>query len=153
MFHTFAPAEAPYPAALTQDGQKHWYFVEYSAFSPWFHVAYETGPKDGYNCMKVRCFMQLEHFIEFAQRDAVIIKELKIVTPKYVNGTDEWQMDPLREIWQVNCPINPEDKVHVYVLKGGKRYQEFTAKIPEENFRDKKIIFKLRNQRSNQNKQ
>jgi len=144
MFHTFAPAEVPFPPGMTQEGRKHWWYVEYCLFLPWFHVTYEiTEPDNDFKFTLMRLFMQVEHFVEFSKWDDVIIKEPSIVTPKYMNGISEWRMDPLKEIWQANSPDRPKDILHIYVLKDGKLYQDRDKNYPEDTLLNKKLIYKL----------
>ena len=144
MFHTFDHAEIQFPPEVSQKGLKNWWFVEYNLFLPWYHVTYEThfeGEDTPWRL--VRCFMDLEHFKEFAKSKDVKIIEPCIVTPEHMNGSNQWLMEPIKEIWIGNNPEFEDDYIHTFVLRNGKKYHDSYEDIPEEKLLNNKLIIKF----------
>lgn len=56
-----------------------------------------------------------------AVQDDIQVDKLLLVSPPRLNGTRNWQMEPLSEVW-CGRPSENGFFVYVYVLSDGRRY-------------------------------
>lgn len=100
MFFTFDHAKVP-TGALLQGGHS-WRYVEYPTDFPWFHVALTEFDGAEYRSTTFHVYSAAD-LVELAESDThqLRIERVLLVSPGYLNGTGNWQMDELLEIAKV----------------------------------------------------
>lgn len=62
-----------------------------------------------------------------------------IVTPGHVNGTNQWRMEPLRNVWRAEEPSEPGQMAEIYETAEGVTYVDSMLATPAKRF-GKKVL-------------
>lgn len=74
-----------------------------------------------------------------AKQDDIQVDQVLLVSPPCLNGTANWQMEPLSEVWR-GRPSENGFFVYIYVLKDGRRYIGSPGSVDESSLQDLKQI-------------
>lgn len=121
MFQTFANAELTKPPLPEIAGgeSKFWGYVIHPLELPWFHVTLGFGAD--------RRVLLSAHVSDWTAiptmpvGDTMRLIDVRLVTPAKTNGSSDWKMERLLEVWQGNEPAS-EHPAWIFVVEGGRRY-------------------------------
>lgn len=123
MFCTTFADRHPIKSAIAGPGCDVWTRATLTLDIPWYCLSYSSTSEATYGLSGTELLSKPDQVAEFlSDTDAKIqIDQLLLVSPPRLNGTQQWLMEPLAEVWQgrlENYFIN----VPVYVLQNGRRY-------------------------------
>ena len=95
MFTTYESTKIP--LQLSTNGESLWPFVELNIISLWFACEYEV-LYDDHPFISIRFFTNFEHIKALIAVDNVKLISVYLVSPSYLNSTDEWKMNKLERI-------------------------------------------------------
>lgn len=101
MFITNRQAEVIGSQTMLEPGHQGWHFVQKDLMSPWFHttiVRHEDG-LEIHDVVFVDGLPTLTAILELKEK-GVQVKSVLLVSPGWLNGTGDWQMDLLLEVDQ-----------------------------------------------------
>lgn len=141
MFQTSKSAEVHVPKPLAAGGERLWSWITLPIHIPIFLVSLRMRTEAG---MVDRMLIvgTLEQLTKLT--DLFVLSQLlsvKLISPKWLNGEGDWQMDGLREVLQGKCPDG--GATMVYVLENGKRYVDTEFGISENELVNIETIFSL----------
>ena len=117
MFKTHQSAEIFNPLATTSE--KYWSYAEIDIQRPWFYVQYSSRFElEGYRAMLL--LSSVEQLQELSLNPVAKITEVNVITPAYINKSDNWKMSSLDKIKKGNGRLAGHDSpIYIYVLKDG----------------------------------
>lgn len=123
----------------TIDNARHYSGVEYVVENPWFHITFRLGSKDGYGSRKlmVRHLNDVVRPELFGQPKAQV-EQIMLVSPGWVNGSDQWSMDSLREL-AVGLHPTKKTQSFIYRLADGREISDYDG--DPADLLDVKILF------------
>lgn len=137
MFYTPSIAEVPIPQSLSQ-GDRMWSWIKLGLCEPYFLVTVLLIERQ--DNLKLQhtehlWFSSVPQLLELknSECDELLIKQISVLLPGYLNGTDEFSLERLHEIWQDEETGNFE-----YLLENGK-----TVGSPEISNTNKNILLRL----------
>lgn len=129
MFITREAYKSPVSALFLNRGELVWSVAELALQQIWFIANLEEVDSEGDNgnaslrTMLVFDFESVAHFLNAEQDGKVRLKSVHIVTPGHINGSDHWQMDQLRAVWQGREFVDEyEIPTDVFETVSGKKY-------------------------------
>lgn len=130
--------------------EQRWEATELALQSPWFVANLEV--KDDVeeahsitNTVLLMDFKMVEPFLQPGPGSKARLSSIHIVTPGYLNGEGNWQMERLRAVWQGHEMVEevaiPTD---IFETVSGKRYlSAFCSLKPEELAGSKTLKYSL----------
>ena len=150
MFITRENYKSPISALLTGKGEAGWTATELALQRIWFLVHIEESEHDGHGVVATPRTMLLfdlksvEDLMGSNNRDGHRLKSVYIVTPGYINGSDNWKMDQLRAVWQGRERIEDEEiPMDIFETVSGKRYPEMFGSLSSEELATDNLKFHL----------
>ena len=129
MFITREAYKSPVSDFLSGIGDLGWSATEVALQQVWFLVHLEEIEAEddaGYTCVRTMLlfdFHSVEHFLQAGQGSGLRLKSVHIVTPGHVNGSDSWQMDQLRAVWQGREMVDEHEiPMDIFETVSGKKY-------------------------------
>lgn len=107
MFTTYRSAEVEFSCMgdPRYSGTQIWRYVEQELMCPWFYVqVLRPGSTDtDLSMLMLPCAKDIAAMVD-CETPNWCIQQVQIVTPARMNGTDRWQMEPLRRITLLESP-------------------------------------------------
>lgn len=121
MFRTVPQAEIPLSELFSIDGERAWSVVFKSLCLPWFYMTYLIDDTEN-DLRQTVLISSTEQLLAFplADKNFTVI-EIQLVSPGWLNGKDQWMMEPLVEVWQAQ-EKESEQLVDIFVLNNRSRY-------------------------------
>ena len=127
MIETFAHAEIPLPWAL--EGIKTWGYANLNLYIPWFFVEYNV-IEDEQSISGMCLLFQDKQLSDLANQDGVMVNRAYLVSPSYLNKSDNWKMGLLKSVITGFVKTKQGDeKVTRYELSDGTEYLTSELKI------------------------
>jgi hypothetical protein len=124
-------------------GTNQWSYVHLALNHFWLHITYKVNHgKDGI-FTETLMSSNIIQLVELSKQANVEVIFVDIVSPYYMNGTDRWKMEALREIWLCAHSQYPDQKGHVFQLENGNCYEDMLPTPIENDFFEDKLIFSL----------
>lgn len=124
MFITHKQAEIFLSAYLGDDVTQYWQYVEQTTHCPWFYV--KVGRQQGTEALTsmvlIPSISALEQLLNEQGADIWLL-DVQLVSPAYLNGSNEWKMERLLEVRETVDDIS-SGAAYVYSLEGGHIYTE-----------------------------
>jgi hypothetical protein len=124
-------------SALAGKGEHVWTYVNLTHETAWFCASYVLRNSDTCPWTETMLLSSAEQVAEAccSFRELIKVTRLMLVSPGRMNETDDWLMEPLREIW---CGRDPKhgDKVYVYALADGRRYVDSISAVDCSELQD-----------------
>ena len=141
MFMTTADAEFRVPKGLSPPGVRMWSYLLQNLHMPWFHVTFQAESSQSMIFATHRQqWLDLQVEEPRRLRHDPLLRSIQLVSPGWMNGTTEWRMELLKELWVGKNPAN-ESEVCIYVVETGARYRDLTADCTEEALKDRRKLF------------
>lgn len=101
MFVSDSRAEVNGLAAFLEPGQRGWRVILKPQVSPWFHVTL-VRCEEGFETRSVVFIDSVHSLISWMEtgQDGSRVECLQLVSPAWLNGNQNWQMDELSEVAQ-----------------------------------------------------
>jgi hypothetical protein len=99
MFITNQQAAVNGSQAMLEPGHQGWHFVQPHLMSPWFHVAIARR-EDGLEMLDavfVDSLQALTSILDLPETGGQV-KSVQLVSPGWLNGSDDWRMEMLLEV-------------------------------------------------------
>lgn len=131
MFMTADHARMNIPFPSSAQGERYWASVHVMLHNPWFLVAYEVGC-DEEEYQTVTTILVSRSTDVVAIGNLVKVMQVAIVTPAWMNKSDGWKMESVKEMW-VGSEPNAEgaDTAIVCVTKEDCRHVISAFHTPE----------------------
>ena len=132
MFLTLDDAKLRIPFPGEAEGEHYWSSVQLLLRNVWFLVDYEI---DGHEAGHQVCAAVL---VANANDVVVICKlanvlQIAMITPDWMNKTDGWKMDTLKEIWTGTEPDSEiADTATICITESGTRHVISALQTPED---------------------
>lgn len=136
-------------------GDAYWRAAEIASNRPWYLVTLSQRDKVEEEAADLEQPFEITRTLLIAEiRDLVSLLTAKIdglstlqsvhaVTPAHVDGSESWQMVPLRAVWQAEETIDGEKtglRVEVLETAGGELYPTFPMERPVDKQDDLKLV-------------
>ena len=141
MFVTVDDAKMNIPFPLAAKGEHYWTSVQMPLASAWFLVVYENN-EDGLDCpIRSTIFVARAKDV-VAIQEAVSVVQISLVTPGWVNESNGWKMDSLKEMW-IGSELDKtgQDTATVCVTEGGCRRVISWVGTPDEKIVGLRRVF------------
>jgi|APLak6261660231_1056022.scaffolds.fasta_scaffold46617_2 hypothetical protein len=95
MIITYQQAEIPY--IFDADGERLWTYAHMNLIIPWFFIHYEKEVDDQIIGCQIMLF-KVGQIEQLTLDPTVLVKSIYLVSPGYVNQTNEWSMDIIKSL-------------------------------------------------------
>ena len=97
MFETVSHSEIPLPKELAPNGERLWSYIHVQLHTPWFYAEAEHLEEDftSHSMYILSSVTQLQHL---AHNTAIKLTAVHVLTPKYINDSDCWEMYRVKRI-------------------------------------------------------
>ncbi|MCM8921588.1 MAG: hypothetical protein LC540_16245 [Candidatus Thiodiazotropha sp.] len=131
-------------SALMPSEQHVWSYVFSELNTYWLHVVIGIKNQEGLYDYRAYFLTEIDDLVTLTKRPGTTIYEVGLVSPSYMNGTDNWQMDLLEAIAEGREP-DTEYPEHYYVfeLRDGKQYT-YPADGNTSTLKDLKTVYNYR---------
>lgn len=153
MFITRTAYKSPVSALFIGRGEVAWTATELALQQIWFLVQLEeveVGGGSGFSVSRTVLlfdFQLVEQFIKSDksdQGDKARLKSVHIVTPGHVNGSDNWQMDQIKAVWQGREPVDDyEIPMDIFETVSGKKYSASVSGLSIEELAGETLKFQF----------
>lgn len=133
MFITHQSSKSQFSEMLGGAALALWNEVELSLQAPWFLVnVRQTEPmaSKAFETTRTLLLPNLQALEQVALQQTTEgqtkLVSIHIVTPGYLNGSDEWRMDQLRAVWSAEDPKEPGNNIDVYETLSGEKFSAAT---------------------------
>lgn len=134
MFITVDDAKMQIPFPIAAQGEHHWSSVQMHLHNAWFLVGYESCSGETDHRMRATVFVTSPKDVA-AIGKAVNVMQVALVTPYWMNQSDGWKMDSLKEVWIGSEPhAKGGGDATVCVTESGTRHVISALDTPEEEF-------------------
>jgi len=116
MFETVDSAEIRYLEPIGIPGVRVWTFTGHGLNLPWFHVSLQ---RQDVAYGRVIFASSLAQVLQLKEQCGSESLDVLLVSPPYVNGTQHWRMELLREAWTARESGNT-----VYIVQGRRHYSD-----------------------------
>lgn len=140
MFRTHDDFEIPSDGVTGRPGDRFWVYIQVMFRNSWFFatfVEYTTG-KAVEHCTILADLTQVTGLVH---DKGVIVKQVMIVTPPVINGTDRWLFEELTEAWECECKLSPKCPALVYVVASGKEYPDSFLLVKQPKMKRLRKVF------------
>lgn len=131
-------------SALAGKGENVWTYVNLTHQTVWFYASYVVRKPDTCAWSETMLLSSVEQVTEVCRnfRELIEVTRMMLVTPGRMNKTDDWQMEPLKEIW---CGRDPKhgDKVFVYILVDGRHYVDSICAVEYSELQDLECLISI----------
>jgi len=122
MFQSTSNARDPMMSAIAGEDQHVWSCISLTVNHPWFLVTYVLHTPEG----DIRETALLSFPAQFADLlskngNELTVIQLMLVSPRHLNKSDDWRMEPLAEIWRVT---KGNSTSLTYRLADGRQYSD-----------------------------
>jgi len=141
MFLTTPSNRHPIKSALAGHGCDVWTQISLTMNFPWYCLtsSYVHGMDAGLEQTRLLSDPVQVGELLGAVQDDIQVDQLLLVSPPRLNGTRNWQMEPLSEVWR-GRPSENGFFIYVYVLNDGRRYISSPDSLDERTLQDLKQI-------------
>ncbi len=141
--------KSPVSELLMGQGEAGWSAAELALQQIWFLVHLEeigaTEPEfSSSRTVLLFDFQSIEQFMQSDQGGKVHLKSVHIVTPGHINGSDNWQMDRLKAVWQGREPVDDyEIPMDIFETVSGKKYPASFCSLSIEELAGETLKFQF----------
>lgn len=114
---------------FAKHGETTWRSVSVFHNSPWFHATCTWVNASNDICTRTFMLAHAEQLIDLANIPEIKIRAVDIVSPSYMNDSNRWKMEPIKEIWLCADKAYPDQFEHQFVLESGQRYSHSAPHI------------------------
>lgn len=120
MFQSSSTARHPVFSAVAGQNQHVWTYVNLILNRPWFFSTYTLHTPEG-DLVENILLGSVEQVVDLFLRNGseITISQLFLVSPKHLNESNFWRMEPLAEIW---CGKPENGTTFMYRLADGRQY-------------------------------
>lgn len=139
MFKTIRDAEV-LPERRTHPDAQFWAYVELNTSEPWFYVAViqRHNNRSYRDFVFVSAIPLLRNLLSNSTSSAWIDK-IYLVSPGFLNGTKDWKMEPLEELWELTG-MNNGSSTYQFMISGGSIYNS-TISTAEVCAQEPRLLF------------
>lgn len=132
-------------SALAGKGEHVWTYVNLTHETVWFCASFVVRKSDTCAWPETMLLSSVEQVAEVCCnfRELIEVTRLMLVSPGRMNKTDDWLMEPLREIWCGRDP-NHGDKIYVYTLVDGRHYVDSIRPVEYSDLQDLECVVSIR---------
>lgn len=150
MFITREAYKSPASNLFSSSGDIVWSMAELALQQIWFLAHLEevdAENADGYannRTVLLFDFETIERFLQSDQDGRIRLKSVHILTPGHINGSDSWQMDQLRAVWQGREIVDEHPvPTDIFETVSGKKYPASYCNLPVEELAGDTLKFRF----------
>lgn len=132
-------------SALAGKGEHVWTYVNLTHETVWFCASFVVRKSENCAWPETMLLSSAEQVVDVCRnfRERIEVTRLMLVSPSRMNETEDWLMEPLREIW---CGRDPGhgDKVFVYTLDDGRHYVDSLRAVECADLLDLECVVSIR---------
>jgi hypothetical protein len=147
MFNTKEDFKSPLSALMAVDGYTSWRAAELALDVPWFMVVFLQPVPTGHDepLIRSRTMMfahieDVENLIGMHAKGQVEIVSVLVVTPRHINGSQSWKMEPLKAVWMAEERSVPGHTAEIYETDEGVEYSRYFT--PREKLGNRILRFR-----------
>lgn len=122
MFETYPTAKLPEIPGFKLEGTR-WAYIAQSSNEEWFYVTHEYLQEDDPElpCRQQLLIPEALYLMGLIQLNTAQAKvvSIRLVSPPWLNGQSDWQMEPLERLCVVSTPMGDR---YIYVVEGRDAY-------------------------------
>ena len=146
MFGTMDSTEIVIPSMPLTDGTHIWTSVNLNMHVHWLYVTYQAQYDDDTKLVEIIFLTEAEQLLEISLNEKIQIIEVYLVSPGYVNGSNSWKMEKVKEIWKATLRLDELDSSgRIYIVEGNCEYVHSYLTMDKGDFTKKELIFKSNN--------
>ncbi len=144
MFRTFSNGHSPGVSNCQCTGEYIWSFVSLPDEATWFYASFSITSPNMNTRQETMLLSSVAQVIELFRKswEAVKVSQLILVSPKQINKSSGWLMEPLVEIWSGRHPVQC-DNVFIFTLADGRQYFDSPHSIKHSDLRDLECLVSL----------
>lgn len=140
MFQTTSSARNPIMSEIAGENEDVWNFVTLAVSTPWFFATYE----DEIEGTILRFDVMLSNYQQVAdllrqQNKTLRVTDLLIATPGFVNNSENWRLDPLKEV-MIGVDPKTKFKFTVFRLANGTCYSDYQANTDQKDLNELETV-------------
>ena len=144
MFETIDSAKIHMPSECLPNGKKMWASVNLRFHQQWFQVIYKMETEDNSKDPNVIFITDDEYIAGMMLIENCQVLEVYLISPSYVNGSNSWQMDKVKEVWKAVIPSNEfEKRGRIYILENDNKYVHSFETMNKDEFIKDQLIFRI----------
>ena len=122
MFESTSNARDPMMSAIAGKDQHVWSCLSLTVNRPWFFVTYLLHTPEG-DFEETALLGSHAQFVDLLSKNGkeITLIQLMLVSPRHLNKSDDWRMEPLAEIW---CVTQGKHSSRIYKLADGRQYSD-----------------------------
>ena len=146
MFETIDITEVESPAIFKKNGARVWPSVSLNLHIAWFKVIYRMQkPEDDSKIENIIFVTRAEQIAEMILIEDCQILKVYLMSPGHINGSDDWKMDKIKEVWIATLKNDLDQRGRIYVLDDGNEYVHSYITMDKSFFTKKELIFGIKN--------
>lgn len=145
MFETEDSSETKMPSTFLPNGKRMWANVSLSMHMQWFYVIYRTQHEGDHELINIIFLTTSEQIIEMLSLENCQILEVYLVSPGYINGSDSWKMEKVKEVWEATLKNDELDtQARIYILEDNSEYVHSYLTMDNDKFTKKELMFEIK---------
>lgn len=143
IFETADSSEIAIPPMFIGRANKRWSNVSLSFHKAWYFVVYDLQTEEGVDENNIIFCSISDQIAEMLLVKNLHIKDVYLVSPGYLNGSDSWKMENVKEVWKAELNNDVDGTARVYVLADGREYVHSLCTMDKNDFNKHEIIFEI----------
>jgi len=145
MFETHRNFEILLPGVLGADKDTQaWERISTRLNTIWLYVVCLPADKELEQLEKILFISDIVDFLALKKDSSATISEAYVISPDFLNGSNNWKMDLLNHVLVGNEPITDfEHHAYIYVLKNGQRLVDSTLSTKEDDLKKIRLLCQI----------
>ena len=144
MFETVDSAEVMMPSILLPEGKHAWSNVSLRIHILWFYVVYRIKYEDDTELTNVIFLTTAEQINEMVFVEKCQLLDVYLVSPGYINGTNNWKMEKIKQVWEATIQCDELDtRGRIYILEDNSEYKHSYQTIENDEITKRKLILEV----------
>ena len=144
MFETIESTEAVMPSMFSSPEKHVWWSMHLNTHRQWFYLIYQTQDNNGSELTNVIFLTRAKQIAEMLLIKDCHILEVYLVSPGYINGSNGWKMDKIKEVWRARIRNDEFDmSARIFILDNNTEYMHSYYTTDNDSFTKEELIFKI----------
>ena len=149
MFITNDAFRSPVSALLHDSTESYWLCTELALQQTWFIVTlrqFETTDEDAAEVERTLLLSSLGQVEQVMRQNAgglLACDSVHVITPRHVNGSEQWRMDLLSAAWVAHEPSAKGQTANIYETAAGEKYAHSHLGTPIHELQLERLLFRL----------
>lgn len=145
MFCTHPDGEMTIPEIFDEGEEYWWSYIKLPLFVPYFQVVCGSSLEPSTGCAQTFFFPTIDQVMMILADVTVDVNSVQLVSPGYMNGSGDWQIDKLQSVLRgVEVQSGEETQyAYIYVVASGSRYLQSGIAANESELANLEVVCDL----------